>query len=78
MMQEANLVWKLLNDGGHIYVCGDVDMSSGVKDAVKQILKSKGLGEDEAGKYIDNLVRSKRYLTDVFAPVSKRSKSSQE
>jgi len=69
LLEEADLVYNLIKEGAHIYVCGDATMASGVKDVLKQIIQSKfGLNGEESGKYIEDLIKTKRYLTDVFGP----------
>nr|AAK43730.1 nitric oxide synthase form A [Physarum polycephalum] len=67
LVEEADMVVKLLTEGAHVYVCGDATMATGVKDAFKQIVQTKmGLSAEASAKYMDELTKSKRYLTDVF------------
>lgn len=41
--QLAHKVWEVLGQqGGHMYICGDVTMATGVKQAIQQILVQEG------------------------------------
>ena len=41
LRESRDLVWKLLEDGGHFYVCGDAaHMAGSVEHALLQIIES--------------------------------------
>lgn len=55
--QLAQSVYKALKEqGGHIYVCGDVTMAGDVFKAVQRIVKQQGqLSVEQAGAFISKL-----------------------
>jgi len=64
---EKELICELITEqNAVIYICGDVRMSQDVEDAIKQVLQSKGMSILESSRYVENLMKTKRYLVDVF------------
>lgn len=55
--QLAEPVYRALKEqGGHIYVCGDVTMAADVLKAVQRIMAQQGkLSEEDAGVFISRL-----------------------
>lgn len=55
--QLAQSVYKALKEqGGHIYVCGDVTMAGDVFKAIQRIVRQQGqLSAEEAGAFISKL-----------------------
>lgn len=55
--QLAQTVYKALKEqGGHIYVCGDVTMAGDVLKTVQRIVRQQGqLSVEEAGAFISKL-----------------------
>lgn len=55
--QLAHTVFKALKEqGGHIYVCGDVTMAGDVLKTVQRIVRQQGqLSVEEAGAFISKL-----------------------
>ncbi|XP_028851510.1 nitric oxide synthase 1 [Denticeps clupeoides] len=66
--QLSETVYKCLREqGGHIYVCGDVTMAGDVMKTVQQIIKLQGsLTLEDAGFYISKLRDENRYHEDIF------------
>ncbi|XP_039361056.1 nitric oxide synthase, brain [Mauremys reevesii] len=66
--QLAQSVYKALKEqGGHIYVCGDVTMAGDVFKAVQRIVKQQGqLSVEQAGAFISKLRDDNRYHEDIF------------
>ncbi|KAM9118522.1 nitric oxide synthase 1 isoform 2-T2 [Pangshura tecta] len=66
--QLAQSVYKALKEqGGHIYVCGDVTMAGDVFKAVQRIVKQQGqLSAEQAGAFISKLRDDNRYHEDIF------------
>uniref|UniRef100_A0A8B9EGI6 nitric-oxide synthase (NADPH) n=1 Tax=Anser cygnoides TaxID=8845 RepID=A0A8B9EGI6_ANSCY len=62
--QLAQTVYKALKEqGGHIYVCGDVTMAGDVLKTVQRIVRQQGqLSVEEAGAFMSKL----RYHEDIF------------
>ncbi|XP_025049304.1 nitric oxide synthase, endothelial [Alligator sinensis] len=57
----------LCQSGGHVYVCGDVTMATGVLQTVQQILAQEaGMTLIEAGDMISELRDQNRYHEDIF------------
>ncbi|GFO34081.1 NADPH--cytochrome p450 reductase [Plakobranchus ocellatus] len=67
--QNQEQIWNLLNDNGHIYICGDAkNMAKEVHNVLVNVLTSKG-NMDEAGAedYIKKLQSKGRYSADVWS-----------
>lgn len=68
MMQNAAEFWAWLERGAHFYVCGDATrMAKDVEVALHQIIQTEGGKTDgEAGDFVRELKKSKRYQRDVY------------
>ncbi|XP_037113980.1 nitric oxide synthase, brain isoform X1 [Syngnathus acus] len=66
--QLSERVYRCLREeGGHIYVCGDVTMAGDVLKTVQQILKQHGnMSLEDAGFFISKLRDENRYHEDIF------------
>lgn len=66
---QSEKVWKLLEGGAKIYVCGDgARMEPSVRAAlVKLFCAKKGVSEQLGEAWIDEMTASSRYLLDVWA-----------
>ncbi|KAL7839928.1 hypothetical protein SRHO_G00265860 [Serrasalmus rhombeus] len=66
--QLSETVYRCLREeGGHIYVCGDVTMAGDVLKTVQQIIKLHGnMSLEDAGFYISKLRDENRYHEDIF------------
>ncbi len=66
----GDTVWKLLESGGHLYLCGDgVRMAPAVRAALLELyLEQTSSTEAQAEAWLDQLRESGRYAEDVFAP----------
>ncbi|XP_036392410.1 nitric oxide synthase 2b, inducible [Megalops cyprinoides] len=66
--QLVEEVFKVLHqDGGHLYVCGNVCMVQDVSQAVQDILGHQlGMSHAQAREYLAQLKSEKRYHEDVF------------
>ncbi|OXB76465.1 UNVERIFIED_CONTAM: hypothetical protein H355_014180 [Colinus virginianus] len=66
--QLALTVYRALKEqGGHIYVCGDVTMAGDVLKTVQRIVRQQGqLSVEEAGAFISKLRDDSRYHEDIF------------
>merc|ERR1712098_722824 len=62
-------VWKLLEDGGHFYVCGDAKMmAKDVRNIITEVCKEEGGMEEEAAEaFVKKLESQKRYSADVWS-----------
>ncbi|MGF1751565.1 assimilatory sulfite reductase (NADPH) flavoprotein subunit [Vibrio cionasavignyae] len=68
LLEQGERVWQWLQEGAHIYVCGDAThMAKDVNTALVEIAKLYG-GKDlaEAEEYINELRKAKRYQKDVY------------
>jgi len=61
-------IWKWLEQGAIIYVCGDAArMAVDVDETLHEIVKEHGQRSvEQAAEYIENLSREKRYRRDVY------------
>ncbi|WP_295463459.1 bifunctional nitrate reductase/sulfite reductase flavoprotein subunit alpha [uncultured Pseudomonas sp.] len=61
-------VWRWLQDGARVYVCGDASrMAKDVDQALRQVVATHGqLGEEAAAEYLRGMSEQKRYLKDVY------------
>lgn len=68
ILQQAEEVWKWLQEGAHVYVCGDAErMAKDVELALLQVIREQGgLAEEEAEEFINDLRFEKRYQRDVY------------
>jgi sulfite reductase (NADPH) flavoprotein alpha-component len=68
LRQKSIDIWRWLQEGAHIYVCGDADnMAPDVNEALLDIIsKEGGKNRDEANDYLRQLTRDKRYQRDVY------------
>ncbi|KAM9194759.1 nitric oxide synthase 1 isoform 1-T1 [Dugong dugon] len=66
--QLAEPVYRALKEqGGHIYVCGDVTMAADVLKAIQRILTQQGkLSVEDAGVFVSRLRDDNRYHEDIF------------
>lgn len=64
----ATEVWQWLQQGAHIYVCGDASrMARDVEQALLDIIAEQGkLSRDDAEDYLNDLREEKRYQRDVY------------
>ncbi|XP_053556478.1 nitric oxide synthase, brain isoform X2 [Bombina bombina] len=70
VLQEklSEVTYKALKEqGGHIYVCGDVTMAGDVLKSLQHIVKQHGnLTPEEAGVFVSKLRDDNRYHEDIF------------
>lgn len=66
--ENAEDLWQWLQQGAHIYVCGDAArMAKDVNQALLEVIAQQGkLSADDAEEYLDNLREEKRYQRDVY------------
>ncbi|MCL4107879.1 UNVERIFIED_CONTAM: hypothetical protein GTU68_001196 [Idotea baltica] len=68
MDDAAEELWKWVEGGSHLYVCGDAtymagDVDKALHDAIE---KFGGLSETEAADYVAQMKKDKRYQRDVY------------
>lgn len=68
MREHGAELYRWLQDGAHLYVCGDANrMAKDVEAALEDIVAEHGgLEADGAREYINALQRDKRYQRDVY------------
>ncbi|QQD75649.1 sulfite reductase subunit alpha [Curtobacterium sp. YC1] len=68
MLERSAELFAWLEDGGHVYVCGDASrMAKDVEAALLRVIRTgRGRGEDDAQAYLADLRRAKRYVRDVY------------
>ncbi|WP_412163127.1 sulfite reductase subunit alpha [Curtobacterium flaccumfaciens] len=68
MLERSAELFAWLEDGGHVYVCGDASrMAKDVEAALLQVIRTgRGRGEDDAQAYLADMRRAKRYVRDVY------------
>ncbi|PSW10487.1 assimilatory sulfite reductase (NADPH) flavoprotein subunit [Photobacterium sanctipauli] len=68
LLEHAAGVWQWLQDGAHLYVCGDANrMAKDVHDALVTIAEQQGqYSREQAEQYFNELRKSKRYQKDVY------------
>jgi sulfite reductase (NADPH) flavoprotein alpha-component len=68
MLENADQIWDWLQNGAHLYVCGDAKrMAKDVDTALREICRTGGgLSTDETEEYMGALRRDKRYQRDVY------------
>ncbi|MCT9075934.1 diflavin oxidoreductase [Streptomyces fulvoviolaceus] len=68
MRERSRELYAWLEDGAHVYVCGDASrMAKDVEAALLGVIaEQRGRGEDDAAEYLADLRRAKRYVRDVY------------
>jgi sulfite reductase (NADPH) flavoprotein alpha-component len=68
ILEKAGQLWDWLQNGAHLYVCGDAKrMAKDVDTALREICRTVGaLSIDETEEYMAALRRDKRYQRDVY------------
>jgi sulfite reductase (NADPH) flavoprotein alpha-component len=68
MAEAATDLWRWLQDGAHVYVCGDASrMAKDVDSALRGIAQSEGgMSAEQARDWIVALARQGRYQRDVY------------
>ena len=68
MHEKAAQLWAWLNDGAHLYVCGDAKrMAKDVDAMLLRIIREQGkLSEEDAKAYVARMKTEKRYQRDVY------------
>ena len=68
LLEQGAELWRWLQDGAHVYVCGDAQrMARDVDAALRQVVaQHSGLDETAAAAYVEGLGRDKRYRRDVY------------
>jgi sulfite reductase (NADPH) flavoprotein alpha-component len=68
MREEGAELWRWLQDGAHLYICGDASrMAKDVDRALHEVVAVHGgLDEQGARDYVSRMTREKRYLRDVY------------
>ena len=68
MLAEAAALWTWLQDGAHVYVCGDASrMAKDVDAALHRVIETAGeLKPEAAAQYVQNLKAERRYQRDVY------------
>ncbi|XP_046333206.2 nitric oxide synthase, inducible-like [Haliotis rufescens] len=76
LQQYAKDVYNtMVKAGGHIYVCGDVEMAEDVRQTLERILSEQGnLTPEAAREYIRQMRSVKRYHEDIFGVLQKKTK----
>lgn len=68
IQENAEEFWKWLDNGAHLFVCGDaIRMAKDVDAALhKIIMEQGGKSDEEANIYIEEMKKEKRYKRDVY------------
>jgi cytochrome P450/NADPH-cytochrome P450 reductase len=68
LREESALVWRLLEEGGYVYVCGSQPMREGVHEAFLDIVgEHGGMPREHAEAFLEELELSdKRYRPDLW------------
>src|SRR5262249_1916471 len=68
MREVARDLWAWINDGAHIYVCGDaLRMAKDVENALTDMVaEQSGRSAAEAAKFVDELKAQGRYQADAY------------
>jgi len=66
--EHAAEVWNWLQQGAHLYVCGDATrMARDVETALLDVIETQGkLSRDDAEDYLNEMREDKRYQRDVY------------
>jgi sulfite reductase (NADPH) flavoprotein alpha-component len=68
MLENASEVWAWLEEGAHVYVCGDAKrMAKDVDAALHRVIQTAGdRTVEQAAEYVTKLKEERRYQRDVY------------
>jgi sulfite reductase (NADPH) flavoprotein alpha-component len=68
MHESGAELWRWLNDGAHLYVCGDARrMAKDVDDTLRDVVAAQGkMSNEDAKAFVVNLAKQGRYQRDVY------------
>lgn len=68
MREHGPRLWRWLQDGAHLYVCGDAGrMAKDVDGALQEIVAAHGgMDTEPAAAYVRQMAGDKRYVRDVY------------
>ncbi|WP_322003908.1 bifunctional nitrate reductase/sulfite reductase flavoprotein subunit alpha [Paraburkholderia tropica] len=68
MREQGAQMWAWLQEGAHLYVCGDASrMAKDVDAALKSVVAQHGgMSDEAASEYVGQMAREKRYVRDVY------------
>ncbi|AKC60333.1 NADPH-dependent assimilatory sulfite reductase flavoprotein subunit [Blochmannia endosymbiont of Camponotus (Colobopsis) obliquus] len=68
LLEQGSEIWRWLNDGAHIYVCGDARyMAYSVEQALLKIIMKYGvMNLEKSNEFLDMMRIQKRYQRDVY------------
>ncbi len=68
MREQGAQLWAWLQEGAHLYVCGDASrMAKDVDTALREVVADHGgMSAEAAHDYVSALGRDKRYVRDVY------------
>ncbi len=68
LLEHGADIWRMLEAGGALYVCGDAaGMAAGVRASLLHVVAEQGgLKPDQAESFLDRLASEDRYLLDVW------------
>jgi sulfite reductase (NADPH) flavoprotein alpha-component len=68
MRESAAELWAWLEEGAHVYVCGDARrMALDVDAALREIIAGRGgMSADAAKEYVKAMGQAGRYQRDVY------------
>jgi cytochrome P450/NADPH-cytochrome P450 reductase len=65
--EQSALVWRLLADGGYVYVCGSQPMRDAVRVAFVDVVAEQGsLPREQAEAYVGEMERTAHYRPDLW------------
>ena len=69
LREEGARVWRLLEEGAHVYVCGSANkMPGAVRDALADVATEHGgLGEEGGAAYVRGLSLKRRYHLECWS-----------
>lgn len=68
LRQQGAELWRWINDGAHIYVCGDANrMAKDVEQALLEVIAEfGGMDIEAADEFLSELRIERRYQRDVY------------
>jgi sulfite reductase (NADPH) flavoprotein alpha-component len=68
MWENSAEIFDWLQNGAHLYVCGDAERMAKDVDAALRGIVARGGGMDDvaAHAYVNDLIKNHRYLRDVY------------
>ena len=66
--EDGAELWPLLQQGGHVYICGGTSMGREVVAALQELVATHGeMAEEDAAKYVKEMQAKGRLVQELWS-----------